>query len=58
MCVCVCVRERERERVSVHVCVFTNPSVQAGRDTRSIFKRSLTFEFRIFLLPDWLPYQG
>ena len=31
--------------------LFTNPSAQAGYDTRSIFKRSLTgFEFRVFLL--------
>ena len=33
--------------------LFTNPSVRAGYDTRSIFKRSLTgFEFRVFLLLD------
>ena len=32
---------------------FTNPSAQAGYDTRSIFKQSLTgFEFRVFLLLD------
>ena len=32
--------------------LFTNPSARAGYDTRSIF------EFRVFLLLDYLPHQG
>ena len=36
-----------------------NPSTRAGCDSRSTFKRRLTgFEFRVFLLLVWLPYQG
>ena len=35
-----------------------NLSAQTGYDTTSIFKRSLTFKFRVFLLLDQLPYQG
>ena len=33
--------------------IFTNPSDQAGYDTRSMFNR---FEFRVFLLRDKLPH--
>ena len=47
MCVCVC--------VCVCVCAFTNPSVWAGCDMRSVFKRCLTvstaeFFFSLVLL--------
>ena len=35
-----------------------NPSAQTECDTRSIFGDELyRFEFRVFLLLDWLPYQ-
>ena len=39
--------------------VFTNPSTQAGCDTRSSFKAEFNrFEFRVVFLLDWLSYQG
>ena len=43
MCVCVC------------VCVYLIPPPQVGCKTISISK---WFEFKVFLLLDWLPYQG
>ena len=47
-------RKSELQRKIIeYMVLFTNPSAQAGYDTRSIFKRSLTgFEFRVFLLLD------
>ena len=41
--------QSQEEKFSVSLCnnmifiIFTNPSAQAGYDTRSIFKRSLTY---------------
>ena len=45
--------------VEVPVVLFTNPSARAGYDTRSIFYAEFNrFEFRVFLLLDYLPHQG
>ena len=39
--------------------IYINPSTRAGYDTRSIFYVKFNWlEFRVFLLLDWLPYQG
>ena len=40
------------------IYLFTNPSAQAGYDTRSVFSRVYRFEFRVFLLLERLPLQG
>ena len=43
----------------VYHIIFTIPSGRAGYDTRSIFLVEFNrFEFRVFLLIDWLPHQG
>ena len=43
LCVCVCVCEQDLALNNLQgLILFTNPSAQAGYDTRSIFKWSLT----------------
>ena len=39
------------------ICIHLNPLPQLGCKTRSIFKQFNMFEFRVFLLQDWLTYQ-
>ena len=61
---CMCVSAEFLEYIYFCMCVSTeyiylpNPSAQAGCDTRSIFKQSLISLNTVFLLLDWLPYQG
>ena len=39
--------------------VFTNTTAPLRRDTRSIFKAEFNgFDFKVFLLLDWLPNEG
>ena len=42
----------------IYVFIYPTPPPQVGCDTRSIFKQEYNwFEFRVFLLQDWLPNQ-
>ena len=50
--------------IYIYIYIYINSSAQAGCDTRSLFKRSVTEcnflsgVFRVHLLLDWLPNKG